>query len=263
MSNTEFNGTALLQYERQRQISLLALRNGSVDVSELAKRFDVTTETIRRDLSDMQDKGVVRRVHGGAVSIEARHHEPKVDSRDMQNAGEKLRIAQEAIREVPDTGSVLIDSGSTTFRLADVFPVDRNVHVITNSLVTALALARRGVKELSVPGGGVRIDTFAMVDSQTIDAVRAMRVDVVFMSCDGLSYKRGLTTPYRAEWLLKRAMIESARKVVALVDQSKLGNDQLFGFAGLDEIDVLITDLRADDDTAEVLGKNGLDVRRV
>lgn len=261
MTTTDSTG-ARLQHRRQREIYVLALRQGSVDVSDLARRFEVTTETIRRDLSELQQRELLHRVHGGAVPVERHHHEPMVDARDMQNAEEKLRIGREAIREVPERGSVLIDSGSTGQRLAEVFPVDREVHVITNSLITAATLARRGLPALTVLGGGVRTNTFAMVDASTVAAVRALRVDVLFISCDGLSFTRGLTTPYRDESLLKRAMIECSRRVVAIADQSKLGNDQLFSYAALDEIDVLVTDDRADAAVAGVLAEHGAEVRR-
>ena len=262
MTTTEGSGTRLQHY-RQREIYVLALKQGSVDVAELARRFDVTTETIRRDLSDLQQRQLLRRVHGGAVPLERHHHEPMVDLRDMQNAAEKLRIGRDAIREVPEDGSVIIDSGSTGQRLAEVFPTDRRVHVVTNSLLTAATLVRRGVAELTVLPGGVRTNTFAMVDASTVEALRGLRVDVLFISCDGLSFQRGLTTPYRDESLVKRAMIESARRVVAIVDQSKFGNDQIFSYAALDEIDVLVTDTRADDDAATVLAEHDIDVRRV
>jgi DeoR family fructose operon transcriptional repressor len=128
-------------------------------------------------------------------------------------------------------------------------------------LITASTLVRRGVRELTVLGGGVRTNTFAMVDATTVATVRELRVDALFISCDGLSFQRGLTTPYREESLLKRAMIESARRVVALVDQSKFGNDQMFAYAALDEIDVLITDTRVDDDALLVLAEHDLEVR--
>ena len=256
------SASGVLQIERHRQIYRLALKNGSVDVSDLAQHFDVTTETIRRDLSDLQERQMLRRVHGGAVPIEQHHHEPMVDARDMQNAEEKQAIGRLASGEIPHGGTVLIDSGSTGQRLADVISRDADVHFMTNSLVTALTLARRGVKELSVLGGSVRTNTFAMVDAQTIEVVRAMRVDVLFISCDGLSLNRGLTTPYREEFLVKRAMIESARRVVALVDHAKFGNDQTFCFADLREIDVLVTDSRVTDDEVEILTEAGIDVRR-
>jgi DeoR family transcriptional regulator, fructose operon transcriptional repressor len=251
-----------LQYQRQRDIYGLALRHGSVDVSALAKKFNVTTETIRRDLSELQDRLLLRRVHGGAVPYERRDHEPMVDARGMLNAEEKLRIGREATLEVPQRGAIIIDSGSTGQRFAEVFPGDREVHVVTNSLMIGAALVRRGVTRLTVLGGAVRTNTFAMVDASTVDTVRKMSVDVLFISCDGLSFGHGLTTPYSDEALLKRAMIESARRVVAMVDSSKLGNEQLYGFAGLDEIDVLITDDRAEDTAVEALAGRGVEVRR-
>ncbi len=252
---------ARLRTDRQREIYLLALRHGSVEVADLAQRFDVTTETIRRDLSELQSQGQLRRVHGGAVCVEQAQHERTVDARDMQNPDEKLRIAQMAIAEVPPLGSVLIDSGSTLQRLAEVFPIESGAHVVTNSLVVALTLSRRGIAELTVLGGGVRTNTFAMVDAFTVDMVKDLRFDVLFVSCDGLSLHRGLTTPYREEAAVKAAMIKVADKVVALVDQSKLGNGQMFPFAALDDIDVLVTDDRIDASSAEILTEAGIDVR--
>ena len=262
-SINESTSSGRLPYDRQREIYMLALRHGSVDVSELARRFEVTTETIRRDLSELQDRQLLLRVHGGAVPVERHDHEPMVDARDMQNAAEKLRIAKDAISEVPEGGSVIIDSGSTGQRLAEVFPVDRSVRVVTNSLMTGLTLARRGLADLTVLGGAVRTNTLAMVDATAVSALRSLRVDVLFISCDGFSFQRGLTTPYQSECLVKRAMVESARRVVAIVDQSKFGNDQMFGYAAPHEIDTLITDTRADDAAVAVLSEHGIRVRRV
>jgi DeoR family fructose operon transcriptional repressor len=251
-----------LQHDRQHDIYLLALRQGSVDVTDLARRYGVTTETIRRDLSDMQARQLLRRVHGGAVPVERMNHEPMVDVRDMVNSEEKLRIATKAAAEVPERGSVIIDSGSTGQRLADVFPVDRDVHVVTNSLITALTLSRRGLKKLTVLGGAVRTNTYAMVDDTTRAELQHMAIDVLFISCDGLSFQHGLTTPYREEHTIKRAMIGRARRVVAMVDQSKFGNVQMFSFAAFDEIDVLVTDTRADPEAVDFLTGHGISVHR-
>jgi DeoR family fructose operon transcriptional repressor len=255
-------GGTRLQHDRQQGIYMLALSQGSVDVGDLARRYGVTTETIRRDLSDMQGRQMLRRVHGGAVPVERMNHEPMVDARDMVNADEKLRIATKAVAEVPERGSVIIDSGSTGARLAEVFPVDRDVHVVTNSLVTALTLSRRGLRDLTVLGGTVRTKRLAMVDETTPAELQHMAIDVLFMSCDGLSFQHGLTTPYREEHTIKRAMIKRAQRVVALVDQSKFGNMQMFSFAKFDEIDVLVTDTRVDPEAADFLASHGMTVHR-
>jgi DeoR family fructose operon transcriptional repressor len=249
-----------LQHDRQRAIYLLALRRGSVDVADLARRYGVTTETIRRDLSDMQQRKLLRRVHGGAVPVERINHEPMLAARDVVNAEEKLRIATKAVEEVPERGSMIIDSGSTTQRLADVFPVERDVHVVTNSLMMALTLGRRGVRTLTVLGGAVRTNTLAMVDDTTRSELQDMAVDVLFISCDGLSFQHGLTTPYREERMIKRAMIERAHRVVAMVDASKFGNVQMFSFAAFDDIDVLVTDARAEPEAVDILSGHGVQV---
>jgi len=256
---TRRNGTQL-QHDRQRAIYMLALRQGSVDVADLAQRHGVTTETIRRDLSDMQSRQLLHRVHGGAVPVERMNHEPLVEARDMVNADEKLRIATKAVAELPERGSVIIDSGSTGQRLAEVFPVDRDIHVVTNALLTALTLSRRGLRELTVLGGAVRTKRHAMVDDTTRAELQAMAIDVLFMSCDGLSFQHGLTTPYREEYTIKRAMIEHAHRVVAMVDYSKFRNVQMFGFASFDEIDVVVTDTRADKEAIDFLTGQGITV---
>ncbi len=253
---------ALLQPNRQRAIYRTALSEGSVEVAQLAQRFQVAAETIRRDLSELQEQGLLRRVHGGAVLVESAVPEPVLAARDTKNAREKLRIAEAAIEYVPDAGSVLIDSGSTLQRLASVFPAETTTTVITNSLLTAVTLVERGVGSIMVLGGEVRPNTSAMVDASTVDAVRELLVDVLFISCDGLSFRRGLTTPIRDESMVKRAMIESANKVIALVDSSKLGNSQLFPYARLEEIDVLITDDGAHPDALAALADR-VDVRLV
>lgn len=259
---TPHPGGTRLQHDRQQEIYMLALRQGSVDVADLARRYGVTTETIRRDLSNMQGRQLLRRVHGGAIPVERINHQPMVDARDMENAEEKLRIATKAVAEVPDRGSVIIDSGSTGHRLADVFPVDRDLHVVTNSLVTALTLSRRGLRDLTVLGGLVRTNRLAMVDQTARAELQHMAIDVLFVSCDGLSFEHGLTTPYREEHMIKRAMIERAGRVVAMVDQSKFGNMQMFSFATFDEIDVLVTDTRVEPEAVDLLTSHGISVHR-
>jgi DeoR family transcriptional regulator, fructose operon transcriptional repressor len=252
----------LAQSTRQHEIYLITLRDGSVDVSELARRFEVTPETIRRDLSELHEQRLLRRVHGGAVALHRHRHEPLLDNRSSQNDSEKLRIAEQAVRYVPESGSVLLDSGSTVQRVADLFPASSSAHALTNSLVTGLSLVRRGVADVTVLGGTVRTNTFAMVDAGVVDAVRAIRADVLFISCDGFSAERGLTTPYREEAAVKRAMVESARWVVAVVDHSKFGSDQTYGYLPLNDIDVLVTDTGVDDQTVARLSGFGMEIIR-
>jgi DeoR family fructose operon transcriptional repressor len=238
--------TALFQTERQREIVTLTLQHGRVEVSELATRFHVTTETIRRDLSELQDQRLLRRVHGGAVAWETSEFEPLLVVRSDQHDDEKRRIAKLAVSELPDSGNIIIDSGSTLGRFAEAVPSDAQLRVVTNSLPIAQTLAEHDAVEVIVIGGKVRKNTMAMVDAEAIARLDGLSVDTLFISTDGLSPDMGLTTPYRQEAGLKQAMIATARRVVALVDHSKFGKDQFIRFAQWSDIDVLITTTSAD-----------------
>src|SRR5215475_14024841 len=119
--------------ERQQHIVDLARREGRVDVAELAASLSVTGETVRRDLTVLERAGVVRRVHGGAIPVERLGFEPAVAARDAVMTAEKERIAKAAIAELPDGGSIIIDAGTTTSRLAEAIPMDRELTVIVNA----------------------------------------------------------------------------------------------------------------------------------
>ena len=237
---------SLFQTERQREIVASTTAAGRVEVAELASRFGVTTETIRRDLSELQEQRLLRRVHGGAVAWESTAFEPLLTVRTDQHDDEKRRIAKLAIAELPDTGTIIIDSGSTLGRFAEAVPSDTTLRVITNSLPIAMTLAEHDEVEVIAVGGKVRKNTMAMVDADAVAALEGFTVDTLFISTDGLSPSMGLTTPYRQEARLKQAMLASARRVVALVDQSKFGKDQLVRFAQWSDVDVLITTTEAD-----------------
>jgi DeoR family fructose operon transcriptional repressor len=236
----------LFQSERQREIVSETLKVGRVEVADLAERFGVTTETIRRDLSELQKLHAVRRVHGGAVPWDIDRFEPRLAVRADQQANEKRRIAQRAIEELPDSGSIIIDSGSTLLRFAETIPEHCPLRIVTNSLATAQVLAEHKLTDVIVIGGRVSKDTLAMVDTEAVAAVEPLAVDTLFISSDGMSLPRGLTTPYPEEAALKQAMIKTADRVVALIDHSKVGHDHFVRFAEWSDIDVLITTSEAD-----------------
>ncbi|MFK7916959.1 MAG: DeoR/GlpR family DNA-binding transcription regulator [Ilumatobacter sp.] len=254
------SSTGLFQTERQQEIVALTIENGRVEVADLAHRFDVTTETIRRDLSELQAHRLVRRVHGGATPWETGGFEPLLSKRDDQQHGEKRRIATAAVEELPDSGSVIIDSGSTAGRFVEAIPVETELRFVTNSLLIAQSLSERTAAAVIVIGGKVRSNTFAMVDTQAVEAVEPLRVDTVFLSADAASASSGLTTPYREEAAWKRAIIRSARRVVMLLDHSKFGEEHFVRFADWSDIDVLVTNHETDADQLAVIEAGGTTV---
>ncbi len=252
---------ALFQSERQRQIVALTIEQSRAEVSELADRFQVTTETIRRDLSDLQAQRVLRRVHGGAVPWETARFEPLLSVRSDLHDNEKSRLAAVAVSELPDRGSIIIDSGSTLTTFARSVPADTDLRVVTNSLTVAQVLAEHESLDVLVLGGKVRKNTLAMVDAEAVAAVGPLQVDTLFISSDAATPKTGLTTPYREEAALKRAMISAARRVVALVDHTKFGTDQFVRFAEWSDVDVLITNAELDPTIVAAIETTGTTVR--
>jgi len=228
--------------ERQAAIIERARSHGRVDVGELAAEFDVTPETVRRDLTSLERHGLLRRVHGGAIPVERLGFEPGLHARNHAMAVEKERIARAALAEVPAEGAILIDAGTTTARLAELLPGDRELTVVTNAVPVAMTLSTRPNVTVLTVGGRVRGRTLAMVDQWALRTLAETFVDVAFLGTNGVSAERGLTTPDVAEAAVKRAMLRSARRAVVLADHTKVGNDCFARFGELAEVDTLVTD---------------------
>jgi DeoR family transcriptional regulator, fructose operon transcriptional repressor len=228
--------------ERRQLLAQRARRDGRIDVTAAAAEFEVAPETIRRDLAALERQGLLRRVYGGAIAIDRLDFEPEVSLRDQTNAEKKERIAKAALDQVPARGTVLLDGGTTTARLAGLLPADRELTVVTNSLPAANQLATRNGFNVHLLGGRVRGTTLATVESWALDVLRLLTVDVGFFGTNGFSAARGCTTPDPAESAVKSAMVAASRKRVLLADHSKYGDDQFSRFAELSEIDLIITD---------------------
>ncbi len=242
--------------ERQKEILRLARDEGRVDVVTLATDFSVTTETIRRDLTVLERAGNLRRIYGGAVPV-GRAPDPVLAVRDAVMTTEKERIAKAALAEVPDEGSIVLDAGSTTSRMAEVLPSDRELTVIVNSPAIAMMLTPRANLTVIMLGGRVRRSTFATVDEWLLQPLSRMYVDVAFMAASGVSLERGLTTPDPGEAAVKASMMTAARRTVLLADHSKIENYSLARFGSVSDLDVLITDSGLEDSAAAALGLAG------
>jgi DeoR family fructose operon transcriptional repressor len=248
--------------ERRQAMADLISQRGRLSVNELADAYSVTTETVRRDLSELERAGLVRRVHGGAVPAEALTLlETAVTDRDLARAEEKERIALAALALLPPSGgSVVLDAGTTTSRLAAHLPGDRRLTVITNSVPIAARVAGSSSSELHLLPGRVRLRTQAAVGEDTVAALSLLRADVVFVGTNGLSLEHGLSTPDHSEAAAKRAMVRAGHKVVVLADSSKIGHEHTVRFAQLADIDVLVTDDGISEADVKALADYGIEV---
>jgi DeoR family fructose operon transcriptional repressor len=243
--------------ERLQAIVVRARDAGRVEVASLAAEFEVTQETVRRDLTALERQGLLRRVHGGAIPVERLTIEPELAARDAVLGAEKERIAKAAVAELPLTGTVLLDAGSTTARLAEALPPTCELTVVTNALPIAATLALRPNLTVMLIGGRVRGRTLASVDAWALRSLGEITVDVAFLGTNGFSADRGFTTPDASESAIKAAMVAAARRVVVLADHTKLGNDQFARFADVTDVDVLISDTALDDRAAKAIEQRG------
>lgn len=246
--------------DRRDRITDELRRRGRVSIRKLAVAHDVTPETVRRDLIELEQRGELRRVHGGAVAVERLRAERAVAERSGHMAAQKARIAAAALAHLPtDGGTVLLDAGTTTGALVDVWPTDRALTVVTNAVPLALALAPLPTVTVIVVGGRLRPTTLANVDDFALAALRDLRVDVTVLATNGLS-ERGCSTPDPAEAAVKRAMVAAGDRVVLLADSTKFGSEHFVRFADVADLDVVVTDDGAEDADLLPLRLAGVDV---
>ncbi|HEY8295984.1 MAG TPA: DeoR/GlpR family DNA-binding transcription regulator [Micrococcaceae bacterium] len=248
--------------ERQQLIAGLVSSRGRVTVQELAERFTITQETVRRDLGALEESRTLRRVHGGAVSLDKLSmSESSLSERSTQHLPQKQRIAARAAKLIPATrsASIILDAGTTTELLAEQLggwapqSAGDELLVITNAIPIAFKLSANSALQLQMLGGRVRGLTSAAVGPQTTDQLTALRPDIAFIGANGVHAEFGLSTPDPLEAAVKAAIVRSARRVVVLADSSKLGQETLVRFAGLEQLDMVITDAAPDEQLSAAL----------
>jgi DeoR/GlpR family transcriptional regulator of sugar metabolism len=245
--------------EERRQVILERLRtDGKVVAAELSSSLAVSPDTVRRDLQELADAGLLRRVHGGAlppvvgaVSYAARRE---------QAPEAKAAIARATARLLRDGQVILLDAGTTTLEVARHLPPELRATVITNSPPIAVALADHPTVEVAVLGGTLEKDAQALVGAVTIEALRSFRADVLVLGVCSLHPEVGITVLELEESYVKRAMIANAAEVVAVSSADKLGSAAPYVVAPLGELTRLVTEGPGDDAQLGAFRELGIDV---
>lgn len=256
-----------MKNQRHDRIMEILQADGRVEVADLSQRLDVSEMTTRRDLLELEGLGALRRVHGGAVRELGRAFEPAYRSRTQQAVTSKQAIAAAASRYVEDGDAIALDVGSTVLPMVDELVGRSNLTIVTSNLRIAWAVANNHALERSVrliiSGGVVRADELNMTGSSAQANYRSMRVDTAFIGVGGINIGAGVTDYNLEDAELKRVLVDSARKVIALADSTKLGVETFAQVAELGRISKLITDDQADPDIVKTLRDAGLDVEIV
>lgn len=245
---------------RQKQIIDAARAEGRVEVLPLAERFEVTPETIRRDLGSLERKGLLHRVYGGAIPLTRLGYEPSVADRNSAQTAEKERIAKAALAELPDGGAVAFDAGTSVARMVDLLPEDIALTVITHAPALIPQLSTRQEVTLHLVGGEIRSRTLAAVGSWAERAYGEISTDVAFIGTNAISVEKGLSAPDLREVAVKRAMVRSAERVVLLADHTKLGRTDFGVICAIEDIDLLITDDDAEPELIDEFLATGVEV---
>jgi DeoR/GlpR family transcriptional regulator of sugar metabolism len=227
--------------EERRDLILERLRrDGKVVAADLSGELAVSADTVRRDLRDLAEAGLLRRVHGGALPA-------AVGARPYALRREQAPAAKEAIalatRSLLRPGQViLLDAGTTTLEVARRLPPDLESTVITNSPPIAVALAEHRAVEVTMLGGSLAKDAQAVVGAATVETLHSVRADVLVLGVCSLHPEVGITVVDLEESYVKRAMIENAAEVVAVSSAEKLGSAGPYVVAPLEELTHLVTE---------------------
>lgn len=248
--------------EQRRQAIVAAVRSrGAVRLASLVDELGVSDMTVRRDIAELAARGLVDRVHGGALAPRATStDEPGFAAKSVRAVAAKRAIAREAAALVAPGSSVAVSAGTTTHAVAPLLREVPGLTVVTNSLPVADLLSTGARRDTTVLlTGGLRTPSDGLVGPMAVAALRDVNVDLVLLGAHGMDPERGLTTPTLEEAATNRALVASARRVVALVDSSKWQAVGLATALQLDDVDVLVTDTGIDplarEETAARVGR--------
>lgn len=245
--------------QRKQRILEILDRNQAVKVTELGRLLQVSEASVRRDLQELEEAGLLRRTHGGAVSNQTAAFEPSLAEKEVRYEHEKAAIASVAVDLIQDGDTVMLDSGSTTLQIVRQWKRKRNVTVVTNALNIAWELARAGA-EIIFTGGLLRPKTLSLVGPITESTLAAFHVDKLFLAINGVDLQKGLTTPNLLEAQTKKAMVNSAQDVILVADHSKFGRVTFGRVCDLNRIHCLITDAAAPPEFLSAIEKMGVKV---
>jgi DeoR/GlpR family transcriptional regulator of sugar metabolism len=251
-----------LKAERHHQIQTIINERSRATVQELSILFGVSEATIRRDLEELSNLGLILRTHGGAVRAITAPKEPPMMQRMGENPEEKACIGKAAVALIGDGDTIFLGSGTTVLEVARNLPAGINLTVITNSLPVVNEIATRPGIELIVIGGMLRQSELSMVGHVAEQAVREFRADRVFMGMYAVDVSCGFTNDYPPEISTDRAILSIAPQVIILVDHSKFGRVSSMLLAPLTAAQIIITDQNTPSTTLDELQALGIQAIR-
>lgn len=253
----------MIQIERHDWLVTQARLKGHIDVNQSSDELGVTVETIRRDLNELEQKNLLRRVRGGAIPIEGLGYESNLDARRQQFLEEKRRIGEAAITRLGDAESIFWDEGYMFEMAAETWQPKHRVTVITNALRTAYILSQKPNVDMIFLGGKIRAQTIATADNWGPRQLENLVIDVALIGANGISLKHGCTTPSEAVSATKKAAITVSHNSILLALSNRWGFDSFVKFADLPDFNEAISDTDMDPDTFNKFANTGMKITLV
>ena len=249
----------MLQVSRINEIRRTIQKNKSVLVSDLAKKYDVTEETIRRDLKQLEKEGILTRVYGGAYSLEGVQNDVTVRLRKNILSDEKDVIANLCLSFINDGDSIFLDGSTTASSLAHLI-LDKSISVVTNSLMIAQIVSESTSISLFLIGGKYNGNSMTFTGTSATESMKEYFVDKAFLSCRYISLDKGLTDSDQEQALIRKTVIHNCNHSFLIADHTKLGHNSFYKVADLREINTFITNRPIDSDWARTMGRNQVEV---
>ena len=244
--------------ERQKRIEEHLTKVEFAALSELSELVDASESTVRRDLGVLEDKGSVRRTHGGARLVNPKSDEFTFSARDTHQLDEKEAIGRACAELIAPNQTVILDAGTTCYHVARHLEA-KTPQVFTNSLPIANLYSAANKLEVVVSGGVIYPRLGVLVGPLAVEAFGKIRADVAIMSCGGITLE-GISNSHCLLIEIQKAMIQAARKVIFCIDSSKFGRHSISTLCALDTVDTIVTDKGAPSDLVKGLRKRGVEV---
>lgn len=252
----------MFQIERKKEILSMLHKNGKIYVGELVERFKVSGATIRKDLSEMEEEGLLTRSHGGAVEVFRASEDAPLAERNTKRLAQKKAIAKAAMAFVSSGDSIIVDGGSTLGQFIECLE-DYNfkdLTLITNYIPHLKHLRNCSGVTTIVTGGVYNRDISATLSFPAVEMLSRFKADKVMLSATSVSIEQGITFTNVDDANVKKKMLEQAKEKILLTDSSKIGKSNLISAGTLSQIDVLITDWEVSEEDVKKLKKLGIKV---
>lgn len=244
--------------DRQNKIVEMLKEKHTIKNEDLMKKFNISIETVRRDLAYLEGQGLLERVYGGAVRKNFMNKEPDYTNRENENSFEKSAIANEAQKLICENDTVFFDIGTTLLSIARNLDTSKNITAFTSSLRCAIALSEKGFKVI-IPGGNLRSGEFSISGFIAEQSMEQFNFDKALIGVAGIDENQ-ITDFIPEEANLRRQIIKNARKTIVVADHTKFGNRAICNVCKTKDIDILITDEKAPHDILKKLEKKGIQV---